>query len=253
MPASFRLALGLAAAIVCAAPPALAAREACTIAALEGARAEAAADVDGTAAAARFRERIAACLPDHADACLEALGYDMPGYPEAEPRLAALAPAVRDAVLETLAACAEAAPWSSAGAISYRIGQANLFLHAGPLRALPCAERSAGASLVVPDGRCLSIEPPPGDAAACPALVVHEPDGSTRPLDLPADAWLRDADLCCAAADLRATEAGDVRIAPLDNPPEGCTSGRRSRVVEEIYRLDGARLVPVSRVAIGVW
>jgi hypothetical protein len=139
----------------------------------------------------------------------------------------------------------------------------------GGVAAAACPFRAGKHSVAVPGtgGYCLTILPPRrvGEAAnrdtanpraVCPRLEVARKEGGviTRTaIDLPKESWLRDLEICCVRPILTVTPEGRFVVVPEENPPEGCLTGHRTYVVQEIYALDHGKLKLIRKVREGVY
>jgi hypothetical protein len=131
----------------------------------------------------------------------------------------------------------------------------------------PFPARSGSVALPDKPRQCLTILPPHkklkwGDyteadpPTVCPQLgLLRDEGGEARTTEIPLrkDSWLRDLETCCAKPGLSIAPDGRFRLLPEEDPPEGCVSGHRTLVVEEVYTLNNGRLRLVHKVREGVY
>ena len=220
---------------------------------------------DGVAAAEIASDlAIAAHRAGDSDECLQTLADFMPGFRDAERRLAALPERLRKAIAFNIRLCARQCPGPGPGCLTLRVAQAHAKLARGEFTSAALCKFDAGEGAVaLSRDLCLWIEPPEREvdlaeretanpAEMCPPLSLVGRDGRKRRVALPAVSWLRNVETCCAEVSIETAADGRVRIAPAENPPEGCLSGKRSFVAEDVFRLGRGTLHPVSRALIGV-
>jgi hypothetical protein len=216
-------------------------------------------DPQGPLAAATLSDlAIAAFHAGDGEGCAEALapyGPDDKGSPQ---RLEALPAGLRQVVLFNLRLCTSGCPMvaptcqSIAAALALqKPGKGNFTARACPF---PVGDDAVG--LLQDRNACLTVLPsragiPWGERAAadpkavCPRLALaRKAAGAVRTTEiaLPQDSWLGDLEICCVKPVIGVAPDGSFAIEPEDNPPEGCLTGHRTFVVEEIYTLDRDRL-----------
>jgi hypothetical protein len=203
------------------------------------------------------------------DVCIEALEPYAPGTSGSERRLSGLPDELKKAILFNLGRCTRGCNIVDAPCQSIRASLALEKLVKGGIAASACSFPAGKDAVAVPGaaGHCLTILPPrrAGEAAyrdnADPRAVCPRPELARREgkaitrteIDLPNGSWLRDLEICCVRPILTVTRNGEVVLVPEENPPEGCLTGHRTYVVQEIYALDRGKLRLIHKVREGVY
>jgi hypothetical protein len=148
---------------------------------------------------------------------------------------------------------------------SARIEKLSVKLVRGHFGHPSCRFPAGDGAVALPDGSCLATRPARGkldfdklgdipdplavvDRGMCPSLVrFTRAGGRIRRSEarLPQMSWLVHVETCCAPLDLAVDRRGRVKIEPRENPPEGCITGHRTLLVQEVYSFTAGR--PVLR------
>jgi hypothetical protein len=212
---------------------------------------------------------IAAHNAEDNDTCIEALhsyALDSSGYQQ---RLSALPEKLRNAIQFNLGACTAGCNIVDAACQSIRAALALQKLAKGDFAPAACPFSAGKGAVALPDapGQCVTILPPrkkvewgnyttADPQAVCPRLGLARSEAGTiktTEIPLPKDSWLRELEICCVNPVLTIARDGRFRIQPEENPPEGCLSGHRTYVVEEIYTLEHGKLRLTHKVRKGVY
>jgi hypothetical protein len=201
--------------------------------------------------------------------CIEALQPYAPNSSGSEQRRFGLPEQLKKAILFNLSVCKAGCNIVDADCQSICAALAIQKLVKGEFVSTACPFPARNGAVAVPEaaGQCLTILPPRkklkwGDyteadpRAVCPRLgLLHSEAGAvkTTEIPLPKDSWLRDLEICCVKPILTVARDGRFRLEPEENPPEGCLTGHRTYVVEEVYALDHGRLRLVHKVREGVY
>lgn len=201
--------------------------------------------------------------------CISALQLYAPNSQGYQQRLSGLPEQLKKAIRFNLTRCTGGCNIVDAECQSIRIALALQKLVKGEFAAPACPfpARSGSVALADQPGQCLTILPPHrklkwGDYTeadprmVCPRLGLLRDEGGvvrTTEIPLPKDSWLRDLETCCVKPGLSIALDGRFRLLPEENPPEGCVSGHRTLVVEEVYALDNGKLRLVRKVREGVY
>ncbi len=199
-------------------------------------------------------------------AALQAYAPNTRGYKQ---RLSGLPEQLKNAIRFNLTRCTGGCSIVDPECQSIRTALAVQKLVRGDFATPACPFPARRGSVALPGhpGRCLTILPPRrrlkwGDyteadpRTVCPRLALLRDEGGevrTVEVPLPKDSWLRDLETCCVAPGLSIARDGRFRLLPEENPPEGCVSGHRTLVVEEVYALDDGKLRLVRKVREGVY
>ncbi len=227
-------------------------------------------DPQGTLAAAVLSDlAIAAYHAGDSETCAETLVPYAPDAKGSEARLAELPEKVRRGVLFNLRLCTGGCPMVAPNCQSIAAALALQKRAKGRFAAPACPFPAGDNAVAVPNARnsCLTILPPRAEVswseraeadpeAVCPRLALVRSDRGavrTSELPLPKGSWLRDLEICCVKPILGVAKDGSFAVEPEDNPPEGCLSGHRTYVVEEVYALDRGRLRLKHKVREGVY
>jgi hypothetical protein len=227
-------------------------------------------DPQGALAAAALSDlAIAAYHVGDGEACAEALAPYAPTAKDYRRRLARLPRAARGGILFNLHRCVAGCPMVAPTCQSIAAALALQRRAKGNFSATQCPFAAGGPAVAFPRGgdTCLTILPPLrevpwGERAdadpdrVCPRLALTRREGGAvrvNEIALPTGSWLRDLELCCAKPVIGVARNGRFAIEPEDNPPEGCLSGHRTYIVEEVYALDHGRLRLRHKLRQGVY
>lgn len=225
-------------------------------------------DPQGRLAAAVLSDlAIAAYNAGDGEGCAEALAPYAPDAKGYEQRLARLSAPLRNAILFNLRRCAAGCPMVAPTCRSIAAALALQKRAKGAFAAVGCPVPAGGNAVALSGNTCLTILPPLeevpwGERAeadperVCPRLALARKNYAgvqTSELPLPKGSWVRDLELCCVKPVLAVAKDGSFAIEPEDNPPEGCLSGHRTYVVEEVYTLERGRLRLRHKVREGVY
>jgi hypothetical protein len=212
---------------------------------------------------------IAAYKAGDDSSCIAALQAYAPSSRGYRQRVSGLPEPLKRAIWFNLTLCTGMCNIVDAKCQSIRTAFALQKLVKGEFATPACPFRARSGSIALPDqpGQCLTILPPHrklkwGDYTeadpqiVCPRLGLLRDEGGmvrTTEIPLPKDSWLRDLETCCVKPGLSIAPDGRFRLSPEENPPEGCVSGHRTLVVEEVYALDNGKLRLVRKVREGVY
>lgn len=127
----------------------------------------------------------------------------------------------------------------------------------------PCPFHPGSSGVALADGRCLvilaprqSYDPSTADSAdphaVCPAPALLEKVGArtvTTRLTAPAKSFLNSLQFCCHPVTLGVDRAGRIAAEPGKDAQEGCLSGHYPGTMQDIFRLQGGRVVMVKQLA----
>jgi hypothetical protein len=204
------------------------------------------------------------------ETCMSALRSYAPDSADYRQRLSELPETLRRAIWFNLTVCTGGCNIVDAECQSIRSALAVQKLDKGgdfSPTACPFPARKGAVALRSTARQCLTILPPErklkwGDypqadpRAVCPRLGLLQSEGGIvrkNEIALPKDSWLRDLEICCAKPTLTIAPDGRIRLVPEENPPEGCVTGHRTYVVEEIYTFGRGKLKLIHKVREGVY
>lgn len=198
------------------------------------------------------------------DDCLQTLSDFMPGFRTADRRLASLPERLRKAIVFNIGLCEKQCPAPGPGCLMARVAKAHARLDRSDFTtARDCGFEAGEGAKALSAELCVKIVPAKrhvdlaerdtaSPAEICPGLALVRRNGKSDVLAIARASWLRNAETCCAEIDISADAAGRIRIAPAENPPEGCITGKRSHVGEDIYAPKSGGLKPVKQTLIPV-
>jgi hypothetical protein len=203
------------------------------------------------------------------ETCIDALQPYAPNSSGHKGRLSGLPEILRKSIWFNLTVCTGGCNIVDADCQSIRSALALQKLDKRKFTPVACPFPARKSAVAVPEaaGQCLTILPSHrhlswGDyteadpEAVCLRLgLLHNQAGAvkTTEIPLPKDSWLRDLETCCVKPVLSVARDGRFRLVPEENPPEGCLTGHRTYVVEEIYALDSGKLTLMHKVREGVY
>jgi hypothetical protein len=203
------------------------------------------------------------------ETCISALRPYAPDSTGYRQRVSRLPETLRNAILFNLSACTGGCNIVNADCQSIRSAMALQKLAKGHFISAACFFKASSGAVALPGtaGQCLTILPAKkklnwGDYTeadprdVCPRLgLLHSEAGAVKTTEIPVprDSWLRDLEVCCVKPALSIASDGRFRLLPEENPPEGCVSGHRTLVVEEIYALEHGALRLIRKVREGVY
>ena len=187
------------------------------------------------------------------DVCIEALEPYPPALSGSERRLSGLPGKLKKAIRFNLGLCSAGCNIVDAASQPIRAALALQKLVEGGTAATACPFRAGKHSVAVPGMG--------GIACATSATATRrrgcesghgQSAGRMSPPGSRAERRRRDHEICCVRPILTVTPEGRFVVVPEENPPEGCLTGHRTYVVQEIYALDHGKLKLIHKVREGV-